>query len=104
MARHTEQEKYERKVRALIKKVYSENLGRSKDEIISITKPHNRYAYVVKRGNEETIILKSSLDNYFNTSDKDIQKAAIGKIEKALRDFTIIAPSFFSHISNKNTA
>ena len=102
MTRHTEQEKYERKVRALIKKVYSENLGRSRNEIISITNPDNPYAYVVKRGNEETIILKSSLDDYFNTS-KDIQKAAIGKIEKALRDFTIIAPPLFSHISNKNT-
>ena len=99
MTRHTEQEKYERKVRALIKKVYGENLGRSKNEIISITNPDNPYAYVVKRGNEETSILKSSLDDYFNAPDKDIQKAAIGKIEKALRDFTIIPPPLFpAHI------
>lgn len=87
MARPTEKERYEMRTRTLIKKVYSENLGRPKEEITSII-PANLYAYRVKIKNEETIVLRSALDDYFNARNAEERKYSIKKIAEALGNST----------------
>jgi hypothetical protein len=88
MARPTTTESRMMEVRRLIKKIWSEKLGRDSKELTNIIHIKNEFAYEICKGNNCIRVSKEKIEDCFSKNNTpEMRKTAESDIENELRYF-----------------